>query len=141
MNKTKTYYQPVAYMDDGTNIDYGNIPNELHSFQAFANHEDCEEWLENNGYDPGDYAIIEYHDEDIEGVTIIDGDGDVLETNEGEHDEETTVEDYKDTPTCDLFQIVHENCSKETILDMAEQFIGEDEIRNFLFACMGLTIE
>lgn len=63
----------------------------------------------------------------------------------GKHfdDEESnpTPEDYKDTPTSDLFAIVCEECSKETILDMAEQYIPEYEIREFLFACMGLNIE
>lgn len=132
MNKTKTYYQPCAYYDDGTNIEYGSTPEELMSFQAFATREDCEEWLDNNGYDHTDFAIIEYHDDDIEDVTIIDADGDVVEIN---------MEDYKDVPTSDLFATVCKECSTETILDMAEQYIPEDEIREFLFACMGLTIE
>lgn len=70
-----TYYQPCAYFDDGTNIDYGNIPEELASFMVFRTREDCEEWLENNGYNPGDFAIIEYHDDDIEEPTFIDADG------------------------------------------------------------------
>ena len=82
MNKTKTYYQPHEYYDDGTNIEWGDTPAELMSFQAFATREDCEEWLENMGYDPTDFAIIEYQDEDIEEVTIIDGYGDVIEINE-----------------------------------------------------------
>lgn len=82
MNKTKTYYQPFAYYDDGTNVEWGDIPDELMSFQAFATREECEEWLENNGYDSGDFNIREYHDEDIEGVTIIDEYGDIIETNE-----------------------------------------------------------
>lgn len=82
MNKTKTYYQPAAYMDDGTNIEYGNIPEKLYSFQAFASVEECKEWLKDNGYDPKDYSIIEYHDDDIEDVTIIDWHGDAVEINE-----------------------------------------------------------
>lgn len=81
-NKTQTYYQPVAYLDDGTNIEYGDIPEGLFSFQAFASREECEAWLKNNDYDPGDYAIIEHHENDIEGVTIIDEDGDIVEINE-----------------------------------------------------------
>ncbi len=82
MNKTKTFYQPYAYTDDGTNIEYGSMPDELMSFQAFASIEDCEEWLDNNGYDHTDFAIIEYHDEEIEDVTIIDAYGDIVEINE-----------------------------------------------------------
>ena len=81
MNKTRTYYQPVAYIDDGTNIEWGETPDELHSFQAFASMDDCRQWLENNGYDPACYSIREYHDDDIEDVTIIDGDGDIVEVN------------------------------------------------------------
>ena len=82
MNKTKTYYQPYEYYDDGTNIEWGDIPEELMSFQAFATREDCEEWLENMGYDSRDFNIREYHDEDIEGVTIIDADGEIVEVND-----------------------------------------------------------
>lgn len=70
-----TYYQPVFYHDDRTNIDYTNIPDELFSFQAFATEEDCKEWLENYDYDPKDFAIIAYHDNDIEDVCIINGEG------------------------------------------------------------------
>ena len=48
---------------------------------------------------------------------------------------------YKNVPTSDLFQLVAEECQKETILDMAEQFIGKASIRTFLYACLGLDIE
>lgn len=82
MNKTRTYYQPEWYADDGTNIEYGDIPEELNSFEAFADEETCRDWLSEHDYDPDDFAIIEYHDDDIEGVTIIDEFGDILETNE-----------------------------------------------------------
>lgn len=70
-----TYYQPERYTDDGTNICWGDIPEELASFMAFPTREDCKAWLEDNGYDPGDFAIIEYHDGDIEDVVLIDADG------------------------------------------------------------------
>lgn len=76
----KTYYQPEWYFDDGTNIEYGGIPDELFSFQAFESREDCENWLIEHGYDPDDFVIHEYHDDDdIEGVTIIDSCGNVLD--------------------------------------------------------------
>ena len=86
-----TYYQPEWYSDDGTNIDYGGIPDGLFSFQAFPTREECEEWLENNGYEPGDFCINEYHDDDIEEVALLDGDGDVYPRIE-ETDDETIVE-------------------------------------------------
>lgn len=54
-----------------------------------------------------------------------------------------TIEDYEDTPTSDLFAIVAKECSKETILSVAEGYVGstDTEIREFLFACMGFNIE
>ena len=77
-DKKFTYYQPQAYYDDGTCINYGSLPEELSSFQAFPTREECEEWLKNNRYDPGDFCINEYHDDDIEEVTLIDRNGDVI---------------------------------------------------------------
>jgi len=79
MNKTKTYYQPEIYSDDGTNISC-NIPMELNSFEAFASKEDCRTFMDNCGYD--DYVVNEYHDDDIEGVSILDEDGNTVKTNE-----------------------------------------------------------
>ena len=78
-DKKFTYYQPEAYYDDGTNIDYGGLPEELFSFEVFPTREECEAWLQNNGYEPGDFCINEYHDDDIEEVTLIDRNSDVLE--------------------------------------------------------------
>ena len=75
----KTYYQPIYYYDDGTNIEWGNMPEELASFMAFETREDCEAWLKDNGYDPGDYNISEYHDDDIEEVVLIDADGNYID--------------------------------------------------------------
>ena len=72
------YYQPVRYSDDGTNIDYGEMPEELHSFDAFQTEEDCKEWLAANGYHPGDFAIVEYKNDDIEEPRILDYNGDVI---------------------------------------------------------------
>lgn len=141
MNKTRTYYQPFFRIDDFGTIKFGNMPSELHSFQAFATREDCEDWLENNGYDYAEYSIVEMHDDDIEGVTIIDEYGDIVEVNED--NDKPTIEDYEDTPTSDLFAIVASECSKETILSVAESYVGstDTEIREFLFACMGFNIE
>lgn len=80
-NETKLY-QPFLYTDDGTNIDYGNMPEELASFMAFRSREGCIGWLEDNDYDPSEYAIVEYNYDDIEEPTIIDADG-YFENGEG----------------------------------------------------------
>ena len=83
-----TYYQPDRYSDDGTNVEYLGMPEGLFSFQAFLSEEACIAWLENNGYEPGDFTIHEYCDDDIEGVTIIDEYGDVIPKIEDMSDEE-----------------------------------------------------
>ena len=75
----KTYYQPIAYMDNGIDIRWGDIPEEMWDFQAFATKEICRDWLWQHGYDDEDFAIIEYHDDDIEGVQLIDEYGDDYE--------------------------------------------------------------
>lgn len=77
-DKRFTYYQPEAYNDDGTNIDYGELPEGLFSFQAFPTRKECEEWLMENGYNAADFVIHEYHDNDIEDVTLIDRNSDEL---------------------------------------------------------------
>lgn len=76
--KRFTYYQPEYYSDDSTNIEYGGLPEGLFSFQAFPTREECEEWLKNNDYWPGDFVIHEYHDDDIEDVSLIDRNSDEL---------------------------------------------------------------
>lgn len=83
-----TYYQPERYYDDGTNVEYLGMPEELFSFQAFSSEEKCIAWLENNGYEPGDFTIHEYCDDEIEDVTIIDEYGDVVPKIEDLPDEE-----------------------------------------------------
>lgn len=66
-----TYYQPLIYTDDGTNISW-DLPSELNSFEVFHTNEACEEWLKENGYDLGDCVIQEYEDDDIEDITFLD---------------------------------------------------------------------
>lgn len=83
-----TYYQPDRYYDDGTNVEYLGMPEGLFSFQAFRSEEECIAWLEKNGYEPRDFTIHEYSDDDIEGVTIIDEYGDVIPKIEDMSDEE-----------------------------------------------------
>ena len=83
-----TYYQPEWYKDDNTNIEYGGVPNGLYSFDAFRSEDECEEWLINHGYEPGDFVIHQYCNDDIEEVRIIDSDGDtVLRIEEFDTDE------------------------------------------------------
>ena len=65
-----TYYQPLIYYDDGTNI-HRNTPDGLFSWQAFSTRHYAIEWLINNGYDLDVCVIDEYHDNDIENVQII----------------------------------------------------------------------
>ena len=72
-------YQPYFYSDDGTNLTYGDMPEELHENMAFPSRSDCEEWLDMNDYEPGDYAIIETDEEKIEGLVLLDGYGDFLD--------------------------------------------------------------
>lgn len=76
-NKTKTYYQPYH---KGTKI----LAFEIPSFMAFASREDCKHFLRqgNPFYRKDRYEIVEYHNEDIEGVTILDKNGNIVEINE-----------------------------------------------------------
>lgn len=76
------YYQPVWYGDDGTN----DVPDGLWDFQVFPTRKVCERWLENNGYNPGDFVINKYHDDDIEDYTLIDEDGNSIQSEETEKD-------------------------------------------------------
>ena len=85
------YFQPDRYFDDGTNVDYLGMPEELFSFQAFRTEEECRQWLINHDYNPGDFCIHEYCNDDIEEVTIIDADGDIIPKIEDFDDE--TIED------------------------------------------------
>lgn len=66
-----TYFQPEFYTDDGTNIEYHGLPDELYSFDVFTSEEACEDWLVEHDYDPGDFVIHRYDEGDIEDPTII----------------------------------------------------------------------
>jgi len=61
-----TYFQPFRKGNPG------EMPDELYSFCAFPDEETCREWLWMNDYDDEDFDIVEYHDDDIEGVKILD---------------------------------------------------------------------
>ena len=67
----KTYYQPIDRN--------GNLPEELPSFMAFDTREHCLAWMEDNLYPEDEYPIHEYHDDDIEDVTLIDEIGNYLD--------------------------------------------------------------
>lgn len=81
------YFQPEWYHDDDTNIEYGGMPDELFSFQAFQTEEECRQWLINHDYNPGDFCIHEYCNDDIEDVTLIDANGDIIPKIEDLDDE------------------------------------------------------
>ena len=86
-NNEFTYFQPQRYNDDGTNIGW-DTPDKLFSCQAFLSEDDCIAWLENNGYNPDDFTILEYHDNDIEEVTLLYPDGSIITRIEDLSDEE-----------------------------------------------------
>ncbi len=67
----KTYFQPIDRN--------GNLPPELASFMAFDTREHCLAWMEDNLYPEDEYPIHEYHDDDIEDVTLIDDIGNYLD--------------------------------------------------------------
>jgi len=64
------YYQPQRR--DQT------IPRELYSWQVFVSREDAEKWLVGFAYDPADFDIIEYDENDIEDPVIIDAYGNTI---------------------------------------------------------------
>ena len=70
----RTYYQPIITRGEEDNQWY-DVPEGLFDFQAFATREDANLWLLNNCYDPKQWDIHEYHDDDIEDVVIIDAYG------------------------------------------------------------------
>lgn len=70
-----TYYQPCGYNDIDKVVEYGVLPDELASFMVFRTREDCEKWLDDEGYDLTDWVILEYHGNDIEEPTFITADG------------------------------------------------------------------
>lgn len=70
-----TYYQPLIFVND-----CWEFPKDLlYSFQVFASVEECEKFMENNGYSFAEINIIQYHGNDIEKPIFIDCDGNVIE--------------------------------------------------------------
>lgn len=136
MSKSKKYFRPYL---KGTDIPAIELPID----DCWASAEDCLTYLKkgNPFFNEDNYEIRECRKR----KNVLDEYGDIIEVNEDNDeltiDDEPTIEDYKDTPTSDLFAIVASECQKETILSVAERYIDEQNIREFLFACMGLTIE
>lgn len=82
-NKTKTYYQPLIRWEKEEWI----LPEELASFHAFASKSDAEQFVAEKGYSNYELKIEEYHNDDIEEVTILDGYGNIVEINEDDPDD------------------------------------------------------
>ncbi len=77
--KGKTYYQPEL-------INTKDIPEEIASFMVFPTEEDCKTFMDRSGYLEGEYEIYEYHDDDIEEPTFLNGDGEDISAVETEED-------------------------------------------------------
>ena len=54
-----------------------------------------------------------------------------------DEDEDDARKTYKSMPTSDLLAAVAEECQVSTILSVAEDYIGEEKIREFLMECLG----
>lgn len=69
-----TYYQPSCPLPSGEVV----MPYGLHSFEAFRTREDCEKWLVAHKYTPSKWDILEYANDDIEDVILLDAEGDCV---------------------------------------------------------------
>ena len=73
--KAKNYYRPEYYFDNGTDIGWGGSAEGLEWNEVFSSKKACREWLEDNGYNPGDFNIVkidpeDYFDEDDEIIVL-----------------------------------------------------------------------
>lgn len=120
-----TYYQPEWYKDDGTNIEYGGLPDELFSFQVFKTYEDAYNWLIQHDYEPDDFHIAEYHDDEIEEPTFIDEYGDEYEK----------IEDVSDDDLLDLIvdQVVMDAGSVDNLLLTRQDWETDQEWEDRLY--------
>lgn len=64
---SKKVYQPYPYYDDGINMGWGELPEQLQCdhFKCFKSKEDCIEWLKDNDYNPEDFNIVEYDFDEV----------------------------------------------------------------------------
>lgn len=74
----KKYYQPYIYVDDGTNIDWKFPFDLLYSADVFETQEDCEEFMERNGYSISEINIRQYDENDIEDARVLDANGEPI---------------------------------------------------------------
>ena len=111
-----TKYEPMincGYFNGQNPSCYDGIP--------FDTEEECEAWIEEN----------------TDNFTY-------NEISGGIYPQAIEVDDTKEfddeTPTSELLAYVLDECDKETILENAEGFLGEKEMRLFLLACLGEDI-
>lgn len=80
------YFQPyIGKINDETHQITWEFPFDLlYSFQAFRTEEDALSFMEKAGYSPCEVNIERYCDDDIEGVSILDENGIVVEIHEDE---------------------------------------------------------
>ena len=75
MERPTIYFQSILVSDDGINLQY-NVPAELRDWDVFLSKEDAETWCKDNDYQ--DCLIKEYRDNDIEGIRVLNADGEIL---------------------------------------------------------------
>jgi len=69
------YYQPEYKVP----VAGETLPDGLFSFHAFRSYDEAVIWLRNHDYNPDDFDIKEYHDNDIEDVVLLDENGYVID--------------------------------------------------------------
>ena len=75
----KIYYQPIRHIPCGDGEYIDELPDGLFSFQAFISPQETDAWLIEHGYDPIEFDIHEYYDDQIEDVVLIDAHGNSLD--------------------------------------------------------------
>ena len=68
------YYQPEYKVP----VAGETLPDGLSSFEAFRSYDEAVIWLRKHDYNPDDFNIKEYKDNDIEVVVLLDGLGEVI---------------------------------------------------------------
>ena len=68
------YYQPEYKVP----VAGETLPDGLSSFEAFRSYDEAVIWLRKHDYNPDDFNIKEYKDNDIEEVTLLDEEGCVI---------------------------------------------------------------
>ena len=73
--KAQSYYRPEYHDHHGTDIGWGGSAEVREGNEVFSSNKACREWLEDNGYNPGDFNIVkidpeDYFDEDDEIIVL-----------------------------------------------------------------------